>query len=100
MGVVNTKHTYTPTFSSVTSPSLMAESPVTEQDQLLIINSLLPQEVGLFRQRVLYTCLHVEDSILAVGSENGSVWLLDTSAKKIIRDISVSDSRLVPLNAI
>ena len=70
---------------------LMAESPVTEQDQLLIVNSLLPLEVGLFRQKVVYTCLHVEDSILAVGSENGSVWVLDTSTNKIIKEISVSD---------
>ena len=63
---------------------------ISEQDQLLLINSLLPQEIGqIFKQKVSYTCLDVTDRLLAVGSEQGHVWILDTSAKKIIKEFSV-----------
>ena len=65
-------------------------SQISEQDQLLLVNSLLPTEVGLFRQKVSYTCLHVVDTLLAVGSEQGVLWIIDTHARKIIKEISVS----------
>ena len=65
-------------------------SEIVEQDQLLLVNSLLPVDVGLFRQKITYTCLHVEGSILAVGSEQGLVWIVDTNSKRIVRELSVS----------
>lgn len=68
----------------------MATSIVSELDQLLLVNKLLPSEVGLFRQRVEYTCLHACGELVAVGSEQGFTWVLDTGSKKLVRELMVS----------
>lgn len=66
-------------------------SEITEQDQLLLVNSLLPQEIGqLFKQKVTYTSLNALGSILAIGSEQGYVWIVDMSTRKVVKEITVS----------
>lgn len=68
-------------------------SQITEQDQLLLVNSLLPVEARLFRQKVVFTCIDVVDHLLALGSEQGIVWIVDMQSRKIVREISVSAKR-------
>ncbi len=75
---------------SFSNPTAMTASVVSEQDQLLVVNTLLPGEIGLFRQRVEYTCLHACGDLLAVGSEQGYVRVIDTAAKRVLRELSVS----------
>ena len=70
----------------------MSASEVKELDQLLLVNALLPQSLGLLKQqKISHTCLHVRgsDSLLAVGSNLGHFWVIDTATRKLIRELSV-----------
>lgn len=55
----------------------------------MLVNSLLPSETGLFKQKVVYTSLHVQGSILSAGSEQGTVWLVNIATNKLIKEITV-----------
>ena len=53
----------------------------------------LPKEVrgaGSRKQAVVHTCFDVSGQYLAMGSEQGYVWLLDLHATKLIRELTVS----------
>ena len=54
------------------------------------IISCLPREVGFRKTPVLHSCVDASDSYLAVGSEQGYVWIADLQNSKIIREFSVS----------
>lgn len=72
----------------------MSASVVKELDQLLLVNNLFPSEVGLFRQRVEYTCLHASNNLLAVGCEQGYVWVVDVATRRLLREIMVSNTQV------
>jgi hypothetical protein len=64
-------------------------SDISEQDQLLLVNSLLPQEIGqIFKQKVSHTCLDVANSLIAVGTDQGPIWILDTSTRKVVKELN------------
>ena len=50
----------------------------------------LPAEVGLRRQPVEYTCVDASQQLLAVGSAQGYVWVMDLQSSRLLREFSVS----------
>ena len=70
-------------------------SEVKELDQLILVNALLPQSLGLLlkHQKISHTCLHVRssDSLLAVGSNVGHFWIIDMQTRKLIKELSVRE---------
>lgn len=61
--------------------------------QLILVNALLPQSLGLLlkHQKISHTCLHVRSSdfLLAVGSNAGHFWIIDMQTRKLIKELSV-----------
>ena len=58
----------------------------------------LPREVrsaASRRETVVYTCLDVSQQYLAMGSEQGYVWILDLHATKLVRELSVSTCKIL-----
>ena len=51
----------------------------------------LPIEVGALRRHtVVYSCLDVSEQHLALGSEQGYVWVVDRSSGKLLKEFNVS----------
>ena len=51
----------------------------------------LPMEVGgLKKHTVVYSCLDAAGQSLAVGSEQGYVWVVDLSTGRLTRELNVS----------
>ena len=70
----------------------MSTSDIVEEDQLLLVNRLLPQEVGLFKHKVVHTCLDATEVHLAVGSEQGNFWVVDMKARRmLLKEVTVSN---------
>lgn len=69
----------------------MSTSEISEEDQLLLVNRLLPQEVGLFKHKVVHTCLDATEMHLAVGSEQGNFWVMDMKSRRmLLKEVTVS----------
>ena len=78
-----------------TAPSVGDEGFVQEPHTLSVILKCLPKEVrsaGARKQVVSYLCFDVSDQYLALGSEQGYVWILDLHATKLTREINVSSA--------
>ena len=78
-----------------TAPSVGDEGFVQEPHTLSVILKCLPKEVrsaGARKQVVSYSCFDVSDQYLALGSEQGYVWILDLHATKLTREINVSSA--------
>ena len=66
---------------------------IPEPHTLSVVLKCLPREVrsaASRKQAVVYTCLDVSQQYLAMGSEQGYVWILDLRATKLVRELSVS----------
>jgi len=75
-----------------TALSVGSDGLVSELQPLASILQSLPTEVGGIRKHaVVYTCMDVSSHYLAVGSEQGYVWVLDIISGRLLRELSVSD---------
>lgn len=66
---------------------------ILEPHTLSVVLKCLPKEVrcsGPRKQAVIHSCFDVSDQYLAMGSEQGYVWVLDLHATKLIRELNVS----------
>lgn len=53
-------------------------------------DNLLPSDVGLRKQAVVYSCLDASQYYLVVGSVQGYVWVVDLKSMSLLREFSVS----------
>lgn len=84
--------TSTHTSRTDTTLSVGSDGLVSEPQPLASILQSLPTEVGGIRKHaVVYTCMDVSSRYLAVGSEQGYVWVLDIISGRLLRELSVSD---------
>ena len=51
---------------------------------------LLPSEVGLRKQSVVYSCLDASQQYLVVGSMQGYVWVVDLKSMCLLKEFNVS----------
>lgn len=75
------------------APNVGEEGFILEPHTLSVVLKCLPKEVrgaGSRRQTVIHTCFDVAEQYLAVGSEQGYVWILDLHGTKLIRELNVS----------
>lgn len=75
------------------APNVGEEGFIQEPHTLSVVLKCLPKEVrgaGSRRHCVVHTCFDVAEQYLAVGSEQGYVWILDLHATKLIRELNVS----------
>lgn len=73
---------------STASPKLGDDDVVSEAHPLP--DNLLPREVGLRKQSVVYSCLDASQYYLVVGSMQGYVWVVDLKSTSILREFNVS----------
>ena len=91
-------HTHTHThlgagLQSTVAPGVGEEGFLQEPHTLSVVLKCLPREVrsaGSRRQAVAHTCLDASEQFLAIGSEQGYVWILDLHTTKLVRELSVS----------
>ena len=63
---------------------------ISESQPLSSVHKCLPIEVGGLRKHtVVHSCLHVTEEYLAVGSEQGYVWVVDLYRNRLLREYSV-----------
>lgn len=77
------------------APGIGEDGFIQEPHTLSVVLKCLPKEVrsaGSRKQAVVYTCLDASLQYLAMGSEQGYVWILDLHATKLVRELSVSTS--------
>lgn len=82
------------------TPDVGEEGFVLEPHTLSVVLKCLPRDVrgaGSRKQTVAYTCFDVSDQYLAMGSEQGYVWVLDLHATKLIRELNVSPFTFIHL---
>lgn len=85
-------HTPTHTVLQSKSPRVGEDGLILEPHTLSVVLKCLPREVrslGPRRHAVVYTCFDVSDQYLAIGSEQGLVWILDLHATRLIRELNV-----------
>ena len=73
-------------------PGVGDDGLILEPHTLSVVLKCLPRDVrcsGSRRQAVVYTCIDVSNQYLALGSEQGYVWVLDLHATRLIRELSV-----------
>jgi hypothetical protein len=76
---------------STVAPSVGEDGFIQEPHTLSVVLKCLPREVrsaASRRQAVVYTCFDVSQQYLAMGSEQGYVWILDLHATKLVRELS------------
>ena len=87
-------HTHTHTHTAQTKPPSVGEDGfLLEPHTLSVVLKYLPKEVrgaGSRKQTVVHTCFDVSEQYLAMGSEQGYVWILDLHATKLVRELTVS----------
>ena len=79
------------------APGVGEDGFLLEPHTLSVVLKYLPKEVrgaGSRKQAVVHTCFDVSEQYLAMGSEQGYVWLLDLHATKLIRELTVSNVRV------
>ena len=65
---------------------------VSELQPLASVLQSLPTEVGGLRRHVVsHSCMDVSSQYLAVGSEQGYVWVVDTMSGRLLRELNVSE---------
>lgn len=75
-------------FGTSTAPKLGDDGVVSEAYPLP--DGLLPTDVGLRKQTVVYSCLDASQSYLVVGSMQGYVWVVDLKSKCVLKEFNVS----------
>lgn len=53
-------------------------------------DNLLPKDVGLRKQSVVYSCLDASQYYLVVGSMQGYVWVVDLKSTSVLKEFNVS----------
>ena len=89
------KIVYVHTVLQSKAPRVGEDGFILEPHTLSVVLKCLPREVrytGPRKQAVIHSCFDVSDQYLAMGSEQGYVWVLDLHATKLIRELNVSYS--------
>ena len=74
-----------------TALSVGSDGLVSELQPLASVLQSLPTEVGGLRRHVVsHSCMDVSSQHLAVGSEQGYVWVVDTVSGRLLRELNVS----------
>lgn len=72
---------------------------VSEVQPLVPVLQSLPTEVGGLRRHVVsHSCMDVSSQYLAIGSEQGYVWIVDAVSGRLLRELNVSRMSSVSLS--